>query len=51
MDIDPDRVEFALKDNDGKFMAIELKGQNTTLDKPQNRADDKKIKKIFEEDE
>ena len=41
VDIGSDRVEFALKDNDGKFMVIELKGQNTDLDKPQNRANDK----------
>lgn len=37
-----DRVEFALKNEDGKFMVIELKGQDTDLDKPQNRANDKR---------
>ena len=42
VDIGSDRVEFALKDNDGKFMVIELKGQNADLDKPQNRANDKR---------
>lgn len=42
VDIGSDRVEFALKDKDGKFMVIELKGQNADLDKPQNRANDKK---------
>jgi hypothetical protein len=31
VDIGSDRVEFALKDNDGKFMVIELKGQNADL--------------------
>jgi hypothetical protein len=41
VDVGSDRVEFALKDNDGKFMVIELKGQNADLDKPQNRANDK----------
>jgi hypothetical protein len=40
-DIGSGRVEFALRDNDGKFMVIELKGQNADLDKPQNRAKDK----------
>jgi type I restriction-modification system DNA methylase subunit len=42
VDIGSDRVEFALKDNDGKFMVIELKGQNADLDKSQNRANDKR---------
>jgi hypothetical protein len=42
VDIGSDRVEFALKDTDGKFMVIELKGQNADLDKPQNRANDKR---------
>lgn len=49
VDIGQDRVEFALKDNDGKFMVIELKGQNADLDKPQNRANDKRkpVEQVF----
>jgi hypothetical protein len=42
VDIGKDRVEFALKDENGKFMVIELKGQDSDLDKPQNRANDKR---------
>ena len=43
VDIGKDRVEFALKDENGKFMVIELKGQEyEDLDKPQNRANDKR---------
>ena len=42
VDIGKDRVEFALKDENGKFMVIELKGQDVNLDKPQNRANDKR---------
>jgi hypothetical protein len=34
------RVEFALKSNDKKFMVIELKGQGTDLDKPQKGRQD-----------
>lgn len=40
--IGKDRVEFALKDENGKFMVIELKGQDADLEKPQNRANDKR---------
>ena len=34
--------EFAIKKDNEKFMVIELKGQNTNLDKPQNRKNDKR---------
>ena len=48
-DIGQDRVEFALNDENGKFMVIELKGSNVDLDKPQNRVNDKRtpIKQAF----
>ncbi len=48
-DVGRDRVEFALKDEDGKFMVIELKGSDVDLDKPQNRANDKRtpVKQAF----
>lgn len=36
------KVEFVLKSDDKKFMVIELKDQSTDLDKPQNRANDKR---------
>lgn len=36
------KVEFVLKSDDNKFMVIELKDQNTDLDKPQARANDKR---------
>ena len=43
VDIGKDRVEFALKDENGKFMVIELKGQEyEDLEKSQNRANDKR---------
>lgn len=49
VDIGRDRVEFALKDENGKFMVIELKGSNVDLDKPQNRVNDKRtpVKQAF----
>lgn len=36
------KSEFALKSGDKKFMVIELKDQDTDLDKPQNRLGDKR---------
>lgn len=42
VDIGKGRVEFALKDENGKFMVIELKGQDVDLDKAQNRVNDKR---------
>lgn len=42
-DIGPGKSEFALKSTDSKkFMVIELKDQNTDLDKKQNRPGDKR---------
>lgn len=36
------KSEFVLKNGDKKFMVVELKGSETDLDKPQNRANDKR---------
>jgi type I restriction-modification system DNA methylase subunit len=36
------KSEFILKSGDKKFMVVELKDQKTDLDKPQNRANDKR---------
>jgi hypothetical protein len=48
-DMGRDRVEFALEDENGKFMVIELKGSDVNLDKPQNRVNDKRtpVKQAF----
>lgn len=36
------KSEFVLKNGDKKFMVVELKGSDSDLDKPQNRANDKR---------
>lgn len=36
------KSEFVLKNDDKKFMVVELKGSDSNLDKPQNRANDKR---------